>query len=288
MQILPSQLRVFPAVLALLFLAATAATPAGAAPEAKAWKRWNAHDQSSTTQIDHTSWDTVLAAIVLPGPDGVARVDYAALAEDSKLSGLLDSYLNALQTTEVSTLTRDEQKTFWINLYNALTVQVVRDHHPVDSIKDIDISPGLFSSGPWGAEIAEIEGEALTLDDIEHRILRPLWGDERVHYALNCASIGCPDLRAQAWRVESLDEALNEAARIYVNHPRGVSVDGDDLVVSSIYDWFEDDFGGGEEGVLRHLRKYASPEHATAIAGAANIRDHRYDWDLNGPAGENR
>ena len=161
----------------------------------------------------------------------------------------------------------------------------MRNHYPVDSIQDVDISPGLFSSGPWGAELIAVEDEVLTLDDIEHRILRPLWGDPRIHYAVNCASIGCPNLQGRAWRAATLDADLEAAATAYVNHDRGFTVDDGDLVVSSIYDWFIADFGGNDEGVLRHLAQYASPDRQAILQSAKRISDHRYDWALNDLAG---
>lgn len=236
----------------------------------------------SAASVDHDAWERILAAAVTEDAEGVARVDYGALATDPALRDGLDGYLARLQATGVSALDRPEQMAFWINLYNALTVQVVRDHFPVDSIRDIDISPGLFSSGPWGAELAEVEGEALTLDDIEHRILRPLWGDPRIHYALNCASIGCPNLAPRAWRAGSLEEMLDAAARRYVNDPRGVAVEDGELLLSRIYDWFEDDFGTGEDDVLIHLTAYAEPDLAWEIGQSSGIGGYRYDWSLNG------
>lgn len=252
------------------------------APDADPWLRWDRHVAGSATVVDHDAWDGILATAVAEDAEGVARVDYGSLSADPALRAALDGYLALLQATEVSALDRPEQMAFWINLYNALTVQVVRNHFPVDTIRAIDISPGLFSSGPWGATLAEVEGEALTLDDIEHRILRPLWRDSRVHYALNCASFSCPNLASRAWRADSLEDMLDAAARRYVNDPRGVTVENGELVVSRIYDWFEDDFGAGEDDVLTHLSAYAEPGLAREIARSAGIGGYRYDWSLNG------
>jgi len=155
----------------------------------------------------------------------------------------------------VSKLNRPEQQAYWINLYNALTVQVVLDHYPVETIRDIDISPGLFSDGPWGKKLVTIEAEPVSLDDIEHRILRPIWRDPRIHYAVNCASVGCPDLLARAYRTDDMDQTLTANAVAYINSARGVALKGGEVSVSSIYDWFEADFGGNEAGVLKHLRQ---------------------------------
>lgn len=274
------------AAVALLALAPLH-VPAGsavAAPSADPWPRWEAHAAGSELTVDHGPWDAILAEVVRLGDDGVTRVDYPALTEDP-LRGRLDGYLERLAATPVSRLDRPEQQAFWINLYNALTLQVVRDHYPVESIRDIDISPGLFAIGPWGAELIMVENEVLTLNDVEHRILRPLWMDPRIHYALNCASIGCPNLQGRAWRAATLDTDLDTAATAYVNHARGFTTEGTDVIVSSIYDWFIADFGGDDEGVLQHLARYADPERRALVRAANGIDDHQYDWALNDLAG---
>ena len=280
----PFVLRAAAAALLVLSALPVSAGSALAAPKADAWPRWEAHVAGSERAVDHDPWDAILAEVVSLGDDGVARVDYPTLTGDS-LRGQLDGYIAQLASTPVSELDRAEQQAYWINLYNALTLQVMRDHYPVDSIQDVDISPGLFSSGPWGAELIAVEDEILTLDDIEHRILRPLWRDPRIHYAVNCASIGCPNLQGRAWRAATLDADLEAAAAAYVNHDRGFTVDDGDLLVSSIYDWFIADFGGNDEGVLRHLAQYASPDRQAILQSARRISDHRYDWALNDLAG---
>lgn len=257
---------------------------ASAAPEPELWPRWQAHDPDSLVTVDHAVWDRLLGAYVKPHADGVTRFDYAGLQAADR--DALDSYIAALSATPVSTLNRDEQFAYWTNFYNALTIQVVVDHYPVDSIRDIDISPGLFSSGPWGKDLVTVEGEALSLDDIEHRILRPIWQDPRIHYGVNCASIGCPNLIATAYTAENIDGLLTANAKAYVNHPRGVTVEDGALTVSKIYSWFDEDFGGTEAGVIAHLRKYAAPELLAQLANIDDVADYEYDWALNdGSAG---
>ncbi len=274
------------AAVALLVLTAlhAAVGAALAAPSADPWPRWEAHAAGSELTVDHDPWDAILAEVVRLGDDGVARVDYPALTEDP-LRGRLDGYLTQLAATPVSRLDRPEQQAYWINLYNALTLQVIRDHYPVGSIRDVDISPGLFSNGPWGAELIMVENEDLTLDDVEHRILRPLWMDPRIHYALNCAAIGCPNLQGRAWRAATLDADLDAAATAYVNHARGFTTEDSDVIVSSIYNWFIADFGGDDDGVLHHLARYADPERQALLRAANGIDDHQYDWALNDLAG---
>lgn len=266
--------------LALVLAALLLPLPAAAAPKADPWPRWERHDPGSTLRVDHETWRGFLAAHVRTQPDGSTAVTYGAVDAAGRAS--LDAYLAAMQGVRVSLLPRPEQLAYWINLYNALTVAVILDHYPVASIRDIDISPGLFSDGPWGAKLATVEGEQLSLDDVEHRILRPVWRDSRIHYAVNCASRGCPDLRPEPFEAGRIDRQLDEAAAAFVNHPRGVSLRDGRLTVSSIYRWFVEDFGGDERGVLRHLRAYASPGLVLRLQEHDTIDGYDYDWSLNG------
>ncbi len=127
----------------------------------------------------------------------------------------------------------------------------------------------------------KVENESLSLNDVEHRILRPIWRDARVHYAVNCASFGCPNLAPTAYNAETMEGSLTEAARTYINHRRGVSIEGGRLYVSTIYEWFVEDFGGNEKGVLDHIRHYAISKLAKRLARIAAIDGYRYDWALN-------
>ncbi len=180
------------AVALAAFPAAALSIEALFAPSAKLWERWIAHDPNATAGIDHGTWNRFLKTYVSDGDDGVYRVAYGRVTGADKR--VLEDYVAGLAATPISGYARAEQLAYWINLYDALTVKVVLDHYPVDSIRDIDISPGLFADGPWDRKLVEIEGEDVSLNDIEHRILRPIWRDPRIHYAVNCASIGCPDL----------------------------------------------------------------------------------------------
>ncbi len=265
------------AVLLTTFLSGTGA--AQAAPKAVLWERWTANDPASTETIDHGAWSDLLARYLVTGSDGVNRFAYGRVtSEDARR---LEDYIAGLAAVEISTYDRRQQMAYWINLYNALTVKVILDHYPVGSIRDIDISPGLFSDGPWGKKLVTIEGEKVALDDIEHQILRPIWKDPRIHYAVNCASIGCPNLRPEPFLADRLDRQLDEAAIDFVNHPRAVRVDAGGVVTSSIYHWFEDDFGGDDPDVIAHLKGYARPDLAMRLEGQTAIDDHHYDWRLN-------
>jgi hypothetical protein len=250
-----------------------------AAPKADLWEYWEQHNPGSSLTVNHSAWTDFLQRYVSQGPNRVNLVDYQGVTAGNREN--LNTYLESLTGIEATSLSRPSQKPFWINLYNALTIQVVLDHYPVDSIKDIDISPGFFSSGPWDKKLVTIEGQELSLNDIEHRILRPIWNDPRIHYAVNCASMGCPNLQRKAFTAANTDNLLNKAAREYINHPRGVNINGGDLVVSSIYDWFQEDFGDSESGVIEHLMQYADPKLKQKLQGFEDIDDDRYDWSLN-------
>ncbi len=250
-----------------------------AAPKAVLWDRWIINNSQSNLKVDHKPWDLFLEANVVNSNDGVNRVIYGEVTDENKT--ILDSYLTQLSLIPVSNLTQIEQLPFWINLYNALTVKVILEHYPVESIQDIDISPGFFSNGPWGKKLIKIENVEVSLNDIEHRILRPIWKDPRIHYAVNCASIGCPNLQKSAFTAENVERLLTKAAKEYINHPRGVKITDGKLLVSSIYNWFSSDFGTNDIEILSHFKQYASPNLKVQLEHFNKISSHDYDWALN-------
>ncbi len=273
------------AVASALFLIGWSAVHA--APQAELWPRWQDHDPDSTISVDHSKLAGFLSEyLVLDHPDGVIRARYADITGADRRT--LQEYIALLESTPVSGLNRDEQIAFWTNLYNAVTLELILEHYPVSSIRDIRISGPLYNRHPWDAHLTAVEGVDLTLNDIEHRIMRPIWQDPRIHYAVNCASIGCPDLQPEPFTGENWDELYDRAARRYVNHPRGARFSGGRPTISSIYDWYVDDFGGSIEGVVEHMLRYAEPElagelRAFADGGYRGRVRYEYDWKLNEP-----
>lgn len=266
-------------LLPVFLLATTLAAPLTAAPQAELWERWTAHDPNSNLSVDHSRWNSFLEEYVrYSNALDMNVLPYGEVSPEDRR--LLESYISELEETAVSELSRPSQKAYWINLYNAKTVQLILEHYPVDSIRDIKLG-GLFSRGPWNEEIMEIEGEQLSLNDVEHRILRPIWEDPRIHYAVNCASIGCPDLPPRAYTAAETDRMLDEGARRYINSDRGVAFSDGTLYLSSIYDWFQEDFGGSLEGVFSHLRRYADEETMQDLERYSGSVQYRYDWSLN-------
>jgi hypothetical protein len=251
------------------------------ASKAELWPRWQKNDSSNRKTVDHYEWDRFLKKyVVAPHPSGINRVRYQSVAPED-LKNLKD-YLQAMQSLVISNYNRAEQKAYWINLYNAVTVDLVLGRFPLKSIRDVNISPGLLERGPWGAKLVSVEGERLSLDDIEHRILRPIWKDARIHYALNCASLGCPNLQPAAFTVENSEALLERGAAEFINHPRGVTIQKGRLQVSSIYIWFQEDFGRDPEELMEHWQQYAKPQLADELEKYSGGLAHDYDWRLNG------
>lgn len=228
-------------------------------------------DAASQITVDHTPWDAFLTDYVVEDDSGVNLVRYRAVTDEDRAA--LDAYVDALQEVDVTTLNADAQFAFWINVYNAVTVQAIMDAPGIKSIRDID--------SVWDVKEVTVNGIDLSLNDIEHRIIRPVYGDPRVHYAVNCASIGCPNLARKAYTGETLDAMLDAAARAYVNHPRGINVDGRKVFASKIFGWYREDFGADEAAVLEHVRAYAEPALRDALGGRTKINDYGYDWGLN-------
>jgi hypothetical protein len=275
-------LRIFSLSLVSLFIGAATVF---SAPASDLWPRWQKHNPENSEVIDHSVWQIFLDKYLVTNPliaespkiSGINRVRYAGV---SKIDyGLLKNYLTSLEDIPVSNFSRPQQRAFWINLYNAATVNLILEHYPLESITKISFS--FFSFGPWDKELLSVEGEELSLNDIEHRILRPIWQDTRIHYALNCASLGCPNLLPQAFTELNTESLLEQGAHDYINHPRGANVQDDSLILSKIYDWYQADFGGNEDGVLLHLQQYSTKEWLKSLQTEELEIEYQYDWRLN-------
>ena len=233
--------------------------------------------------VDHAAWTAILRAHVKPSADGVNRVDYVGLKAGGQ--DRLKAYLASLESAPPSKMGPQARKAYWINLYNAKTLDIVLARYPVGSIRDIALAgpDGKPGDGPWKAHVVTVEGRKLSLDDIEKAILVPQFKDVRVHYALNCLSIGCPNLLPEAFVASRIDRQLDGAARAFVNHPRGITIKPDRVDASSIYEWYRQEFGGFK-GVVAHLSRYARPELRRQLATLKKVDAYDYDWQLNDAA----
>jgi len=227
----------------------------------------NAADRS----VD-TPFAALLAAHVHPG-----AVDYAGL---KRQESMLDAYLESISGIEPDLLPLPEQFAFYINAYNAWTLKLILEHYP--GIRSIKEAGGLFRS-PWKRNFVRLPGRTVSLDAIEHGILRPRFKDPRIHFAVNCASRSCPPLAAAPYRGETIDADLDVATRAFVNNPDNTFFQEARLHVSSIFDWYAEDFGG-PQGVWEFIRRHAGPDLARQMDAATSrkLAYTDYDWSLNG------
>lgn len=228
--------------------------------------------------LDQGPWQAVLDTYV--SADG--RVDYAGIAANHPL----DAYITSLATA-VDPDNRAEKMVFWVNAYNALTVDLVADSLPLASIRDLD------GGKVWDTRRFLVASREITLNEIEHQILRPL-GDPRVHAALNCASLGCPPLSKTAFAAATLDNQLQDAARRWMS-TNGISVDmaSKKVKLNAIFDWYGGDFtgmnykdipgiAGKQEGAVHFCARYLPTEQAEWLKkGGYTVSYAEYDWKLN-------
>jgi hypothetical protein len=220
---------------------------------------------------DHAVFEGLLASHVR---DGV--VDYAGFKADE---ARLDQYLSTLEKADPESLARNEQFAFYINAYNAWTIKLILTGYPgVKSIKDL----GSIFQSPWKKEFVRINGKTLTLDDIEHKILRPQFKDPRVHFAINCASKSCPPLISEPYRGAVLDTQLDQVTRNFLNSPANYRIEGDTLWVSSIFKWFAGDFKDDPAGFYRTYAKGELKRHLDEKKERVKVKYLDYDWSLNG------
>lgn len=233
----------------------------------------------TASEPDHSAWDQFLKKYLSMGADGVGRIDYGRVSVEDV--GALSRYIDTLSALEANRWSRPAQLAYWSNLYNATTVSVILENYPVDSIRQI--KSGFFDLGPWDEKRLEVAGRSLSLHDIEHRIVRPLWMDTpEIHYLLNCAAVGCPSLVPYAYTAGNVEAALVDNARAFINNSRGVDVDdGGRLVLSKIFLWYQGDYGGTRQSVMNHLLKYADATTRDDIEAYQGSVRYVYDWSLN-------
>ena len=230
------------------------------------------------TPFDRALYASLLEAHTKSVADVVGtRVDYRALGRSEDWKRLVAQ----IRSARPGTLDREGKLAFWINAYNILTIDLVLQHYPLDSIRDI----GSFFSPVWNVEVATIEGRTLSLGEIEHEILRKM-GEPRIHAAIVCASTSCPPLARTPFTTERLGADLDAAMRQWLSSPRkGVSIDRtrNQVSVSAIFDWFEEDFETGG-GVLSTIARYVPATDAAWLQNEgrqARLKFLNYDWTLN-------
>lgn len=229
---------------------------------------------SFNTFATEPDWSAYAEALksVSPGTKNdvkLALVDYQVLKENGKL----EAAYQQLSNFPVKNLSNKKEKlAFYINAYNILALKTVLDHWPLDSIKDV----GSLISPVWGKSAGSIDGETVSLDDIENKILRPL-GEPRIHFAIVCASVSCPDLRNTPYTASNLNAQLDEQIQQFLsNADKGLRIGNESIQISRIFDWFGKDFKptGGVETFIRRYR--------ADLPELPFKEDINYDWDVNG------
>ena len=204
------------------------------------------------------------------------HVDYARFKHDE---ARLDQYLKVLEQVDPEHLPREEQFAFYINAYNAWTIKLILTGYPgVKSIKDL----GSLLQSPWKKEFVRIHGKTLTLDDIEHTILRPRFKDPRVHFAIVCASKSCPPLISEPYCGATLDAQLTRVTSDFLNSPANSRLEGNTLRVSSIFKWFAEDFNKDVVGFYLRFAQGELKQKLQAGRDRIEVKYLDYDWSLNG------
>jgi Protein of unknown function, DUF547 len=246
-----------------------------------------ARDSVQTPEtFDHSAFDRILAAHVTDA----GLVDYAGL----KATGALTDYLQEIAETDPAQMNEQEALAFWINAYNALTMKLVVDNYPTKSI--LRLAPAGIKgipfivpkiNTPFKVKVGQVGGVTHTLDEIEHSIIRATFSEPRIHFALVCAAMSCPPLRAEAYKGARLDAQLDDQGATFLadSTKNWVPFDGDTIRLSKIFKWFEGDFGGSESAVQQFIARYAEGEvKAKLEVGGYRIESMGYDWTLNDSA----
>lgn len=208
------------------------------------------------------------------------KVNYAALKASPDALGSYLASLAAVKEGTFKSWSKDQRLAFLINLYNAATIKLVVDHYPVNSIKDI----GSFLKGPWDQPVVHVFGQTVTLNHIEHDIIRAKYDEPRAHFALVCASIGCPPLRAEAFDAARLNEQLNDQGKLFFATTTKNRVDAKVgvLYLSPIFKWFTKDFTTKSGSVEKFVAPFFNEaDKAAILSGKLDIEYTEYSWSLN-------
>jgi len=203
------------------------------------------------------------------------RVDYDGFKKDESM---LDEYLDILSQTDAATLSGNDLFAFYINVYNAFTIKLVLTKYPgINSIKEI----GGFFSNPWNKKFIPLNARTVSLDYIEHEILRPKFKDPRIHFAINCASKSCPKLLNKPYEGSILEDQLDAQAREFINDKKNNFIKQDTLYISKIFKWFKEDFN---DNPLSFIKRYADKDLKEMLVASENnlsIAYLHYEWSLN-------
>ena len=227
---------------------------------------------AASNPIDHGAFDKLLKKHVT----AQGLVDYPGFKADEVA---FNQYLALLsKNPPAANWSKADQMAYWINAYNAYTIRLILDHYPVASIKDIGSKIKIpFVTTPWAAKFFSIGGEKMSLDNIEHGILRKKFDDPRIHFTLVCASISCPKLRNEAYTAAQLEKQLDDQGHDFLNNPAKNKIGKADAQLSKYFDWYKGDWEKNGQSVVKWVNRYST----TKIDASTRITYLDYNWNLN-------
>jgi hypothetical protein len=227
---------------------------------------------AASALVDHSAFDKLLKKHV----SAQGLVDYKGFKADEQA---FNQYLAMLsKNPPAANWPKNEQIAYWVNAYNAFTIRLILNHYPVQSIKDIGSKIKIpFVTTPWADKFFSIAGEKMSLDNIEHGILRKKFDDPRIHFTLVCASISCPRLRNEAYAAAQLDKQLDDQGRDFLNNPAKNKVGKSAAQLSKYFDWYKGDWQQNGQSVVKWVNRYAT----TKMDDDAKITYLDYNWSLN-------
>lgn len=239
------------------------------------------HEEGGETQgapvapeIDYADWNTILATYI----NAEGRFDYSGLMGNEVHTALFEQMIQQVASATVSHWEEDDQLAFWINAYNVLTVKGIMDNFPLESVLGVT---GFFDGVYYQAG-----GESLTLNDIENERIRAVFNEPRIHFAVNCASMGCPPLRVEAFEGAMLENQLEEQTMLFIQRTTRIDSNTMEIHISKLFEWFNGDFESEMEGggVRMFLSRYLDIEERAALTNEENrLVYEEYDWTLNVP-----
>ena len=291
----------FVAIVGLVGALGFGSTSTWALPAAKGTtvplEQFAAHKTDSVLRVSHNNWQRVLSVMFVKDSDGKPQLDYGRVSDQAR--SVLRRYIRSLQEVEISEYTREEQLAYWLNFYNAASVNFVfqeldalarkgssasRNPHRKPTLR---LKSALNSTkGLWYSKKFVVEGTRLSLADIEHRIIAAHWRDPLVLYGLSCPAKGCPMLMPQAYQAETIASQLTAAAHSFVNRGDTLGVRGSKLKVSSVYAWHSDLFESDEQ-MLSHIQQYGDDFLGTRLRNVTQVKGETFNWKLNGDVPQN-
>ncbi|MBG57274.1 MAG: DUF547 domain-containing protein [Porticoccus sp.] len=254
------------------------ASPAVTAESAQSRMFWAKSNESNRDTLNHRQWDELLRTHVVNTGQGVNRFRYGSVDKNEQKS--LSDYIGYLAKIDPRDYSRDEQKAYWLNLYNALTVKLISENYPIKSIRDI--GKKMDGHSLLNKPLIHVADNPISLNDIENRILRPIWKDHTIHFGLNCANMTCPGLLPQAFTGKNVTALLKQSGRDFINDQNGVTLKNGKLIAAGIFSQYRSDFAKDDKMMLKVFAHYADDRLALYLLGFQGKIDYFHDYSLNG------